>query len=242
MIVNISKGRGMKRVLITGVTRGIGQAVAKKFYANNWFVIGTGTQSQNLDYVNEYLIADFTKENQIESLSREIKNLEIDCLVNNAGINKINDFLDIDPATFLNIQQVNVYAPFRLCQSVMPNMLKNNWGRIVNVSSVWGKISKQGRASYSSSKFGIDGLTLAIANEYASKGILANCVSPGFIDTDMTWKNLGEDGVRKMLDSVPIKRLAKVEEVANLIYMLGSEQNTYISGQNISIDGGFTRA
>ena len=107
---------------------------------------------------------------------------------------------------------------------------------------MWGKISKQGRASYSASKFGIDGLTLAMANEFASQGILCNCVAPGFIDTEMTWNNLGVEGVNKMLETVPIKRLAKVEEVANLVFMLGSENNTYISGQNIAIDGGFTRA
>lgn len=232
----------MKRVLITGVTRGIGQAVAKKFKSNDWYVVGTGTTPQKLDYVDNYIFANFEYKDQIESLCEIVKSLEIDCLINNAGINKINDFLDIDPSTFLNIQQVNVYAPFRLSQSVLSNMIKNKWGRIVNISSVWGKISKQGRASYSTSKFGIDGLTLSMANEFASQGILCNCVAPGFIDTDMTWKNLGEHGVKKILESVPINRLAQVEEVANLIYMLGSEQNTYISGQNLSIDGGFTRA
>jgi 3-oxoacyl-[acyl-carrier protein] reductase len=121
-------------------------------------------------------------------------------------------------------------------------MNKTGWGRIVSVSSVWGKISKQGRASYSASKFGIDGLTLAMANEFANRNILCNSVAPGFIDTEMTRTNLGQEGINKILETVPINRLAGVDEVAKLIYMLGSEENTYISGQNIAIDGGFTRA
>jgi 3-oxoacyl-[acyl-carrier protein] reductase len=163
-------------------------------------------------------------------------------LVNNAGINIINNFLEINPEDFEKVHSVNVFAPFRLSQALLPYMVKAQWGRIVNISSVWGKISKQGRASYSTSKFGIDGLTVAMANEFASQGILCNCVAPGFIDTEMTWTNLGTAGVEKMLENVPIKRLAKVDEVANLVYMLGSDKNTYISGQNIAIDGGFTRA
>ena len=121
-------------------------------------------------------------------------------------------------------------------------MKSNNWGRIISISSVWGKKSKQGRASYSASKFGIDGLTLAMANEFAKHNILCNSVAPGFIDTDMTRKNLGPEGIAKMLLSIPAGRLATVDEVAKFIVWLGSDQNTYISGQNIAIDGGFTRA
>lgn len=232
-----------KRVLVTGATRGIGQAIAKKFKEQGHTVIGTGKSELELpEYLDGYFVADFTNLDSIEQATEQVVDLRIDILINNAGINIIDDFCDINPVDFLRVQQVNLYAPFRISQAVIPNMLKKNWGRIVNISSVWGKISKQGRASYSASKFGIDGMTVAMANEFASKGILCNCVSPGFIDTDMTWKNLGQTGVEKMLENVPIKRLAKVEEVANLVYMLGSEDNTYMSGQNIAIDGGFTRA
>jgi 3-oxoacyl-[acyl-carrier protein] reductase len=231
----------MKQVLVTGATRGIGQAVAKEFKFHGWKVIGVGTKDIDLpNYLDQYIACDL--ESNIEHLCTLIETLNIDTLINNAGINIINDFLDINSNDFNDIQKINVYAPFRLSQSVIPQMLKKKWGRIVNISSVWGKISKQGRASYSTSKFGIDGLTVAMANEFASQGILCNCVAPGFIDTEMTWKNLGPLGVEKILENVPIKRLAKVDEVAKLIFMLGSENNTYISGQNISIDGGFTRA
>jgi 3-oxoacyl-[acyl-carrier protein] reductase len=232
-----------KRILVTGATRGIGEAIARKFKEENWFVIGTGILPRNKpEYLDEFFICDLNDREQLEILLDKLKDLRINTLVNNAGINIINKFLEIKPADFEKIHSVNVFAPFRLSQSVLPYMVKEQWGRIINISSVWGKISKEGRASYSASKFGIDGLTVAMANEFASKGILCNSVAPGFIDTEMTWTNLGSAGVEKMLENVPIKRLAKVGEVANLVYMLGSDLNTYISGQNIAIDGGFTRA
>lgn len=231
-----------KQVLVTGATRGIGQQIAKKYKENNWHVIGVGTAKQQLDYVDEYLVCDFTDHFELEALCVKVRDKKIDVLINNAGINKISNFLDINPQDFKNIQQVNVFAPFRLCQAVLPNMISNNWGRIVNISSVWGKKSKTGRASYSASKFAIDGVTIALANEYAQNGILANCVSPGFIDTDMTRNNLGPAGIEKILERVPAARLASPDEISNFVFWLGSEQNTYISGQNLSIDGGFTRA
>lgn len=232
----------MKTVLVTGASRGIGQAIAQQFKNNNYNVIGTATSKNSLDYLDDCLVCDFTDELTIRKVCDQIKTIKVDILINNAGINKINSFLDIDPKDFRDIQLVNVYAPFLLAQSAIPNMLGQGWGRIVNISSVWGKISKAGRASYSTSKFGIDGLTLSIANEFAAQGILANCVSPGFIDTDMTRKNLGPKGIEQMLSNVPIGRLASIEEVANLVFFLGSDKNSYISGQNIAIDGGFTRA
>lgn len=244
MSVNNPRGLTMdNRVLITGSTRGIGQAVARKFKAEGYYVIGTGTSEIDTpDYLDDYVACDFTNLEAIDDLCEYVLNSRLTTLVNNAGINIINNFQEINPVDFIRVQQVNVYAPFRISQSALRSMIKRKWGRIVNVSSVWGKISKQGRASYSASKFGIDGMTVAMANEFASMGILCNSVAPGFIDTEMTRKNLGEDGIKKILENVPINRLANVEEVANLIYMLGSEENTYISGQNIAIDGGFTRA
>lgn len=234
----------MKRVLVTGSSRGIGQAVAKLYKAQGHYVIGLSTKIStiDLDYCDEHIVGNLSNSNSLEEVCSAVNNLQIDILVNNAGINIINDFCDIKLEDFLNVQHVNVVAPFRLSQSVLPHMKSNNWGRIVSVSSVWGKKSKQGRASYSASKFAIDGLTLSMANEFAKHNILCNSVAPGFIDTDMTRKNLGPEGIAKILTAVPAGRLATVDEVAKFIVWLGSDQNTYISGQNIAIDGGFTRA
>lgn len=232
----------IERVLITGSTRGIGEAIAKKFWGKGAYVVGTGTKDVNPNYLDDYLQVDFSRQEDLEIFCEQIKKYKFNVLINNAGINIINDFCDISPEDFLKIQQVNLYAPFRISQACIPNMIDQGWGRIVNISSVWGKISKQGRASYSASKFGIDGMTVAMASEFASQGILCNSIAPGFIDTEMTWNNLGSDGVNKILENVPIKRLAKVDEIADVAYMLGSKLNTYISGQNIAVDGGFTRA
>lgn len=232
----------MKKVLVTGSSRGIGAAVAGLYKSQGYYVIGLSTKLTNNNTVDDQIVSNFLDYSSLEMASKSISKMNIDILINNAGINIIDDFCNIKLTDFLSVQQVNVTAPFLLSQSVIPNMLSKNWGRIVSVSSVWGKKSKKGRASYSSSKFAIDGLTLAMANEFASQNILCNSVAPGFIDTDMTRKNLGQEGIAKMLQSVPAGRLATVDEIAKFIVWLGSDQNTYISGQNIAIDGGFTRA
>jgi NAD(P)-dependent dehydrogenase (short-subunit alcohol dehydrogenase family) len=167
--------------------------------------------------------------------------VEPDVLVNNAGINKNLPFVEIDPLEFQRIQQVNVFAPLLLCQAAIPSMQRKGWGRIINVSSIWGIIGKECRASYSASKFALDGLTLSLAAEHAVDGILANCIAPGFTDTDLTQRMLGEEGIRKILSTVPIRRMAGVEEIAKFVVWLGSTENSYITGQNIAIDGGFSR-
>jgi len=162
-------------------------------------------------------------------------------LVNNVGINKIAPFVEITQEEFLLIHQVNVLAPFLLCQSVIPAMKNKAWGRIVNISSIWGKIGKELRASYSASKFAIDGMTLALAAEHSKDGIVANSIAPGVIDTELTRNVLGEVGMKTMSSLVPSKRLGQVEEIARLVLWLTSEENTYLTGQNIAIDGGFSR-
>lgn len=230
-----------KTVFITGATRGIGAAIAVAFRAGGAKVIGTGTQSDAAGAFDEYVQADFCDVEQIRVCADFVRRTEPDVLINNAGINKNLPFVEIDPLEFQRIQQVNVFAPFSLCQAVIPSMQRKGWGRIVNISSIWGKIGKEHRASYSASKFALDGLTLSLAAEHAADGILANCVAPGFTDTELTHKMLGEEGIRKILSTVPIRRMAGVEEIARFVVWLGSPENSYITGQNIAIDGGFSR-
>ncbi len=228
--------------LVTGGTRGIGAAIAKELYSLGSTVIITGTKSNYVlleDY--QYICADFSDKSSLDDFVNQIKGKQIDILVNNAGINKISPISEISLSSFEKIQQVNVTAPFMLCQAVIEGMRHRGWGRIVNISSIWGKISKAHRASYSVSKFAIDGLTSAISAEVASEGILVNSVAPGFIDTELTRSVLGIDGLRDLELQVPAKRVGTVDEVAKLVVWLAGPDNTYISGQNIAIDGGFTR-
>jgi len=231
-----------KIVLVTGGSKGIGAAIAKKFHSLGADVIITGTKS---DYIVEnnyrYRCIDFSIKEDLDDFSKEVKKLDIDILINNAGINQIGPISEIQVKDFERVQQVNVTAPFMLCQAVLPKMREKKWGRIVNISSIWGKISKAYRAPYSASKFAIDGLTAAISAEVAGDGVLVNSVAPGFIDTELTRNILGIEGMQQLALQVPIKRVGTAEEIAEFVVWLAGLDNTYISGQNIAIDGGFTR-
>lgn len=232
-----------KKVFVTGASRGIGRAIAQAFRAEDAWVIGTrtGRNVEAADVCQEWLAADFADIEQIKACADSLRRAEPDVLVNNAGINKIAPFVEVVAEDFLLIQQVNVLAPFLLCQAAIPAMKRKKWGRIVNVSSIWGKISMEHRASYSASKFALDGMTVALAAEHSADGILANSIAPGFFDTTLTRRILGETGIQSLVSKVPIRRLGQVEEIARLVLWLASEENTFVAGQNIAIDGGFTR-
>jgi NAD(P)-dependent dehydrogenase (short-subunit alcohol dehydrogenase family) len=232
------------RVLVTGATRGIGQAIAQHFFHQGHKVYGTGTSVMEVPpkYLTAYYAADFTDRDQIEALSHSLVDLDIEILINNAGINRIKNFLDITPEDWEDQHMVNVYAPYRLSQAVIPSMQNRQWGRIVNMASVWSRISKTGRAAYSANKFALDGMTKAMAAEFGKDGILINCVSPGFIDTELTRVNLGADGIKKMLERVPLNLMGNKFDVAELVLWLASNENKYMTGQNLVIDGGFTSA
>jgi len=228
--------------LVTGGTRGIGNAIAKELYDLGATVIITGTQSIYTETDNyQYICADFLDENSLIRLVNIIREKQIDILVNNAGVNQVAPISEVLVADFKKVQQVNVTAPFMLCQAVLVGMRERGWGRIINISSIWGKISKSHRAPYSASKFAIDGLTAAISAEVACDGVLVNSIAPGFIDTELTRTVLGVEGMNKLAKQVPINRVGTVEEVAKFVAWLAGPDNTYISGQNIAIDGGFTR-
>ncbi len=184
-----------KKALVTGGTRGIGAAIASKLLDHGAEVAVTGTAADGIGPDGTgYEVIDFADEAATGVFARKIAGMNLDILVNNAGINKISPFVDIDPGDFARIQQVNVNAPFRLCQAVVLGMKAKQAGKIVNICSVWGKIAKAQRGSYATSKFGLDGMTAALAAEVAEYGILANSVAPGFIDTELTRSVLGEAG------------------------------------------------
>ncbi len=231
-----------KTALVTGGTRGIGLAIAERLRSDGADVTVTGTQADGQAPDGcAYLAANFLEREQIVHFAEQVADIRPDIVVNNAGINKISSFEEIDLTDFESIQRVNVTAPMMICQAALPAMKERGWGRIVNISSIWGKISKAYRAPYSASKFALDGMTTALAAEYAAFGILANSIAPGFIDTDLTRQVLGENGIATLREQVPAKRLGSTAEIAAFVAWLASPENTYISGQNIAIDGGFTR-
>ena len=228
--------------VVTGATRGIGYAIAERLLSDGYEVIVTGTRSNSRGPEGSlYQQVDFLDDQSTLDFLNFLKIQQVDILVNNAGINKIGKFASIDIDDFDKILHVNLRAPFQLIQSVLPYMQKMKWGRIVNLTSIFGNITKEYRASYSSSKFGLDGMTAALAAEVSQFGILANSVGPGIIDTELTRNILGEDGISELKNRIPMKRLGNVTEIASLVSWLVSKENTYISGQNLMIDGGFSR-
>lgn len=232
-----------RTAVVTGASRGIGLAIATALRAEGATVIGTRTSARPVtdDPCHDWIDADFSVREQIELCAARVVAVAPDILINNAGINRIASFVDVAADDFLLIQQVNVFAPLRLCQAAVPAMKTRGWGRIVNISSIWGKLSKAGRASYSASKFAIDGITLALAAEHTQDGILANCIAPGFVDTELTRRVLNETDRAALAAMVPARRFGAPSEIARLVVWLASDANAYVSGQNVAVDGGFSR-
>ena len=232
-----------RSAVVTGATRGIGRAIALRLQAAGARVLCTGRSSPgSAPQGCDYRAVDFSDRGATAAFAEELAAAVPDVLVNNAGINRLAPFADTDPDAFLRIHHVNVFAPMMLCRAVVPGMRKRRWGRIVNVASVWSLRSLSGRGAYSASKFGLDGLTAALAAEVAADNVLANCVSPGFIDTELLRSMMDAKQIAALAARVPMARLGQPEEIAAFVAWLAGPENTYISGQNMAIDGGYTRA
>jgi 3-oxoacyl-[acyl-carrier protein] reductase len=228
--------------VVTGATRGIGQAIAVRLALAGARVLGTGSTPAGAAPAGcEYRAVDLSDEVATTAFAEELRIEAPDILINNAGVNRLAPFAEMSPQAFMHLQRINVFAPMLLCRAVIDGMRKRGFGRIVNVASVWSMRSIAGRGAYSASKFALDGMTAALAAEVAAANVLANCVSPGFIGTEMLRAAVGEEGIKKLVSQVPIGRLGTPEEIAEFVAWLGGPDNTFISGQNIAIDGGYTR-
>ncbi len=207
------------RILVTGGSRGIGKDICDKFIKEGHEVIAPTREeldlSQPLSFIPD----------------------KIDVLINNAGINFIDSVFDGE--NYEEIMQVNYFSPLRLFKLCLPHMKKQNYGRIINIGSVWVDYAKSGRSAYSASKNALHSLTKSITSEYGAYNILANTVSPGFFITDMTLQNNTEEAIKELRSKIPVGRLGYTNEVADLVYFL-TIRNSYISGQNIVIDGGYS--
>lgn len=245
-------GFNNKRVLITGATRGIGKQLADDFKRLGANLILTGTKSDQVEKLNEglekqgtrqkieYFCADFSKEDSLRDFLRELRKYErIDVCINNAGINRINYIYDALLTDWEDVLNVNLRAPFAILHDVSQIMKRNGYGRIVNIGSIFGVISREKRAIYSSSKSGLVGLTRAAAIDLAPYNILVNCVSPGFVRTDLTESMLTEAEIRELTARIPLGRMAVPEDISKVVIFLSSDLNTYVTGQNIIVDGGY---
>lgn len=233
-----------KKVLITGGTRGIGLEIAKAFEKLNAKVILTGTKDTftskefNYSYEKLFISEKYDWKNQVSSIIDKYNGFDI--CINNAGINKINRIEDTDYKDLENIIRTNLTAPIYISSLVSKRMIENKKGSIINIGSIFGTVSKMGRSPYTATKSGIIGVTKTMAIDLAEHNILVNCVSPGFVDTELTRKVLGEEQIKIMSEKIPMKRLANTKDITPIILFLCSEFNTYITGQNITVDGGFT--
>ncbi len=236
-----------KNILITGATGGIGEAIVRTFDANNNNILLTGTRNEKLKRLSEslnekaeYVECDFSNLNNIENIINKINNSfdnKIDILINNAGITKDNLALRMKKEEWLDVINLNLNSVFFLTKEILKFMIKNRFGRIISISSVIGSSGNIGQSNYAASKAGIEAMTKSIALEVASRGITANCIAPGFINTAMT-KNIIEKNEEKIIENIPARRIGMPEDISNLTKFLASDKSSYITGQTFHVNGG----
>jgi len=235
--------------LVTGGTRGIGKAIVQLFFDAGATVIVTGTKTDEIESLKKnnvsdrmhYFQVDFSSESSITDFLQHINKLEaIDILVNNAGVNRINLNTETSDEDYDFLTSINLKAPYMICREVSKVMKRNNYGRIVNITSIWSTITRPGRSLYALTKTGIVGLTKTLSVELAEYNIMVNAVGPGFTMTELTATTNTVEEIEKISSIIPVKRMAQPVEIANLVLFLCSDLNSYLTGQNIIIDGGYT--
>lgn len=227
-----------QNILITGGTKGIGKKLVQEFTKLGGKVWFTG-RDKNIKS-DRYFYVDFNKKNQMDVFLEKISKINFSVLVNNAGTNKIGNIEKYPVTDYEEIINLNLTSCFKVIKSVVPNMIKNNYGKVINITSISSQISMPLRSAYCSSKFGLLGLTKASAVELAKYNILINAVGPGVTETELTVNVLGKKKMDEIANNIPIGRLANTEDISKVVMFMSSKLNSYIVGQNIIIDGGYT--
>lgn len=239
-----------KIALVTGASRGIGQAIAIQLAKQGHMILGTATTEEGAAKITAYFegqgiagrgyVLDVAKKESIEHLMQTLTSDHLlpDILVNNAGITRDNLLLRMKDDEWEQVIQTNLGSIFYLSKACLKSMLKKRWGRIINIASVVAFIGNPGQGNYCAAKAGIIGFTRSIAKEIASRQITCNAVAPGFIETDMTAGQLDEAQKETILQSIPMGRMGRVEDIAYMVNFLASSQAEYITGETFHVNGG----
>ncbi len=238
-----------KKILITGASGGIGKSLIRKFHDLGGSILATGTKIEKLEALkNEFKkikIKPFELDNHseiekfVEESFQELKGIDI--LVNNAGITLDNISIRLTEENWKKVLDINLTSTFLMCKFAIKKMLKNKNGKIINITSIVGHTGNLGQANYAASKSGIIGFSKSLAIEYAKKNININCVSPGFIETEMT-KGINDDFKKILIQKIPSGTLGKPDDVANCVAFLASNLSNYITGETLHVNGGMYMA
>jgi len=235
-----------KNIIVTGASGGIGNSIVEKLYENGANIIATGTRIEKLEELKkrfskiEIIKFDISQHEKIEEfINTATQKLggSLDCIVNNAGITKDNLTIRMSLEEWTKVIDVNLTSTFLMCKYSIKKMLKNKFGKIINITSVVGHTGNVGQANYTASKAGIVAMSKSLAIEYAKKNINVNCISPGFISTAMT-DQIDEKYREAIIAKIPSNRLGKPEDIANVVVFLGSDNSDYINGETIHVNGG----
>ena len=236
-----------KIILITGANRGIGHNILKKIATYGYTVIGTSRSKDGADLITETLkdfkgkgiVMDVTNQESIDTSTSQIKDDYgvIYGLVNNAGITNDNLLMRMSDEQWNTVIETNLTSLYRVTKSVVKDMMKVRTGRIINIGSIVGMMGNAGQSNYSATKSGLLGFTKSLAREVSSRNINVNAISPGFIDTDMT-RALSKEQIESLTKNIPLGRIASPDEVSSVVAFLLSDDSSYITGENINVNGG----